>query len=431
MGFFDKMYEAGYDDPDDYLDSLDTDYDDYNDYDYDSYSCAKQKVPDKDVSAKRPCYRDYLASVFLKKECHITNLIFTPKVTSLPDGHNCVVINISGTIEGTGERVSYDCWPYYEVGSTDIDNLPKHVNDIVLRFIFQERDVIEEEGNNQDPYVTLTWLSYTKGKANVDCTFSGERCKIDYHLSDADYHYSNDQRYLLSRIDTSVTEGDKRDSWTDEYGCTYNKSGTKLLYCDETTKQCIIRTGTLCICDNAFSRCDIDNIVIPQTVVEIGNYAFGYCNKLKEIKVPNSILKLGRNTFENCVHLEVVIFDDVAETEIKRIDIPKECFNYCFNLRIAHLPNYVKSIGSFSFRNCEKLEEIILPNSITKIGCLAFSQCKSLKEITIPILKENNKVNCFEECTSLKKIIVTSGFDMNSINIPEGVEIIENNKSNG
>ena len=42
------------------------------------------------------------------------------------------------------------------------------------------------------------------------------------------------------------------------------------------------------------------------------------------------------------------------------------------------LPDTVKSVGWFAFRNCRSLAKAVCPQSVTSIGYEAFSGCKSL-----------------------------------------------------
>jgi len=43
------------------------------------------------------------------------------------------------------------------------------------------------------------------------------------------------------------------------------------------------------------------NSIIPNNVISIGDYAFGGCNELTSITIPNSVTTLGTNAFFNCI----------------------------------------------------------------------------------------------------------------------------------
>ena len=97
---------------------------------------------------------------------------------------------------------------------------------------------------------------------------------------------------------------------------------------------------------------DID-VVIPNSVKEIGNQAFQYWN-LKSVSIPNSVTKIGDYAFLGCINLESVT-----------------------------LPNSLTEIGEEAFRDCA-FKSITLPNSLKEIGEAAFDNCCSLESITFP-----------------------------------------------
>lgn len=66
--------------------------------------------------------------------------------------------------------------------------------------------------------------------------------------------------------------------------------------------------GITYIGDRAFAQCAISEIVIPDTVTEIGYAAFGMCESLKEITVPESVTVLEARAFYACTALEKVYF---------------------------------------------------------------------------------------------------------------------------
>lgn len=60
---------------------------------------------------------------------------------------------------------------------------------------------------------------------------------------------------------------------------------------------------------------DVENVVIPDGVREIGNYAFCGCNKLKCVTIPDSICKFGKSPFANCEALEEVKMSEWVANE--------------------------------------------------------------------------------------------------------------------
>lgn len=70
------------------------------------------------------------------------------------------------------------------------------------------------------------------------------------------------------------------------------------------------------------------------------------------------------------------------------------------------IPSSVKVIGSGAFSSCSSLSSIIIPNGVTEIGSGAFISCTSLKSITIPSSATKISSSAFSNCTGLTEINV-------------------------
>lgn len=76
----------------------------------------------------------------------------------------------------------------------------------------------------------------------------------------------------------------------------------------------------------------------------------------------------------------------------------------------VHLPNSLKSIGSFAFQNCISLIQIKIPNSITSIGDNCFEGCLLLSVVKFEDNSKLQKINkaVFKNCVSLRMISLPS-----------------------
>ena len=145
---------------------------------------------------------------------------------------------------------------------------------------------------------------------------------------------------------------------------------------------------------------NLENVEIPNSVTEIGRYAFAGCSSLKEIKIPNSITKIDDGVFESCSNLEnVEIPNSVTE-------IGKGTFAGCSNLEEIKIPDSVTLIGDSAFVRCSKLKKIIIPQSVIKMEGSIFAGCSSLKEIIIPKSIKHIGENTFYKCEKLEKVII-------------------------
>ena len=99
----------------------------------------------------------------------------------------------------------------------------------------------------------------------------------------------------------------------------FNVSHTMLYRYPEgfTEEEYILPDGTEIIMDSAFSNRYIRRVIIPESVMEIKNFAFYHCPKLTEIVIKNPDVKICSSAFNYCNwHLKV---------ETPNPDIPDNC----------------------------------------------------------------------------------------------------------
>ena len=158
--------------------------------------------------------------------------------------------------------------------------------------------------------------------------------------------------------------------------------------------------------DWAFSNCsNLNNVTLGRSIIRIGESAFrnsdaitsiyftgnilNWCNIVFEDKwanpisqsgdfyidnklvtdivIPNSIITIGNYQFRNCSNITSVEMPDGITT------IGEDAFEYCWGLERINLPEGVVSIGREAFAHCDNLTSLIIPHSVTSIGDLAFA----------------------------------------------------------
>ena len=129
----------------------------------------------------------------------------------------------------------------------------------------------------------------------------------------------------------------------------------------------------------AFSDCSgLTSVTIPNSVTSIGYGTFYGCSALTSIEIPNSVTSIGNFAFKGCSGLtSVTIGNSVTSIE-------NEAFSGCKGLTSIEIPNSVTSIGYKAFYSCSGLTSIEIPNSVTSIGSEAFVGCSEIKRFTIP-----------------------------------------------
>ena len=210
------------------------------------------------------------------------------------------------------------------------------------------------------------------------------------------------------KMSTLVLQEDIDNAWIDEYGGIYSSDKKRLLKCDVTIAKYHVRNGVLVIANNAFKNNPaLECIILPDSLLEIGESAFEYCKNLKEINIPPRVGQIRRRTFLGCELLKSV------DLPSHIFQIGEEAFSYCKSINSFIIPSQVSEINKNTFSHCTSLIDIKLHDSIKKIGSGAFQECNSLLGIKLPCGISSLAYDLFRGCCSL-----------NEINIPEGVKTI-------
>lgn len=181
---------------------------------------------------------------------------------------------------------------------------------------------------------------------------------------------------------TSITVDSENEYFSSADGVLFNKDMTTLI------RYPIGKTAT--------------SFTIPNTVTNIGEYAFSGCTNLTSITIPDTVTHIGYNAFDNTGyyndsanwvkgvlyinnHLIKAKTSVVAENIIKEgtITIADEAFADCIGLTSITIPDSVTNIGKYAFEGCTSLTSITIPDSVTSIGEYAFYDCTSLNAVYI------------------------------------------------
>ena len=165
-----------------------------------------------------------------------------------------------------------------------------------------------------------------------------------------------------------------------------------------------IPEGVTSIGDSAFSECEsLTSIEIPKGVTYIGYSAFLECYNLASITIPEGVIEIGEDTFSYCESLTSI------EIPAGVTSIEEGAFSYCESLTSIEIPAGVISIEDSTFSGCSSLTSIEIPAGVISIGDSAFSYCESLTSIEIPKGVTYIGDSAFYGCSSLTSIVIPAG----------------------
>ena len=221
----------------------------------------------------------------------------------------------------------------------------------------------------------------------------------------------------------------------------YNNSAVTSVVLPET----VVKIG-----ERAFSECkNLTSVTLPQGIVEIQDTAFWLSPKLTVIDIPDGLQKAawlaeetvqlrcsfgssaafalskGGNNFCAGDFQMRYLFDDEGNRNGLRLNkylgtdaevtVPEEvtetgsAFSGCATVTKITLPAGLTNLKNSAFSDCTALREIVIPESVTSIGESAFDGCASLIEIRLPAGITEIPTALFSGCKALSAASIPEG----------------------
>ncbi len=140
----------------------------------------------------------------------------------------------------------------------------------------------------------------------------------------------------------------------------------------------------------------LERIVIPEGVQKIGAYAFCCYSAMRELELPRSLRRVGKNAFYGETHLQGVCIEDLTawcgiafENEhANPLESAKRLFLNGELLEDLHIPEGVQKIGDYAFYGGERLASVTFPAGLRSVGTDAFFACTAIREVHAPSLSD-------------------------------------------
>ena len=147
--------------------------------------------------------------------------------------------------------------------------------------------------------------------------------------------------------------------------------------------------------NNAFSGCSgLTSVTRSDSLMSIGDSAFSGCNGLASVNISDiaawcavTLDGMFANPLSYAHDLYLngsLVTDLVLPNGVTSIG--DYAYYNCSRLMSVTIPNSVTNIGNDAFHNCSGLTQVTIPDSVSSIGSSAFSGCSGLISMTIPFV---------------------------------------------
>lgn len=197
---------------------------------------------------------------------------------------------------------------------------------------------------------------------------------------------------------------------------------------DEDTNETKQRFKVVAIDNGGFRYCTSSAITVPNTVEEIREEAFAYCQNIESFSIPYQVEEIAPSTFLDCRELKTITYlDEQGSKSLENSTIKSigdHAFDSCVKLCNFYCPSSVETFGTSCFQKCENLLSFRFPSANSGVTNLihvypyAFADCKKLSTIYFETNMSKIDHHAFIDCSLQLKINYTG-------------EVVENDPSAG
>ncbi len=230
--------------------------------------------------------------------------------------------------------------------------------------VSQDKMAYELNSDGQSYYVRYVY-SGSLTEANVAAEFNGKpvtRIGESAFLNCSDTLKSINLPATVTEFSTSslfhcrdleqINVAEDNEVFSTQEGVLYNKEKTQIKYVPFGIKGKVTVPYGVTVIKGFMSCTSLTGVDLPNSAIEIDEYAFSSCESLESIAIPSSVKSIGFAAFSGCSKLSEVI-----------------------------IPDSVEVWENNSFTNCKSLTSVTIPRSITRVPSMAFTYCIGLTSI--------------------------------------------------
>lgn len=160
---------------------------------------------------------------------------------------------------------------------------------------------------------------------------------------------------------------------------------------------------------------DIREILLPDGLTSIGDFAFFCCDALESVTIPDTVSSIGEGAFAYCNMLQTVHLPTELET------LETGAFAYCASLSDINWPEKLTTLGDYAFQDCAFKSAELSANAV--FDARVFLNCKNLK--TVSVAPENSLYQSKDGVVFSKDgsvlVLYPAARDGDTYTVPEGV----------
>lgn len=223
-----------------------------------------------------------------------------------------------------------------------------------------------------------------------------------------------------SSIESIEISGNGKSEYTSYDGCVFNADKTELIFCPRKKSGTVtIPASVKKIAAMAFDHCEnLTSIEFASGSVceEIGEQAFSFCNSIKEIVLPDTVVSIEQNAFMSSRSLES--FTIPAGLEYFNSLILNNCEALQSLNASPNNANYMSKDGVLFSKDGKTLvyylptrtdTEYKVPDGTEEILASAFNSNKNLTSVTLPASMKCVGKSAFFRCTNLQSVTFAEG----------------------